>query len=83
MTNTATVITDELQNDVQENQQDVFINDKNYKILETAADYAGIFRANPHLFVEHYFNIHLKDFQKVLLWEMYHNDYGVYVASRG
>lgn len=65
------------------NVQEKFINEKNYKILETAAEYAGIFRANPHLFVEHFFNIQLKDFQKVLLWEMYHNDYGVYVASRG
>lgn len=67
----------------QESEQTVFINEKNLKILETAAEYAGIFRANPHLFVEHYFNIHLKDFQKILLWEMYHNDYGMYVASRG
>ena len=65
------------------NVQEKFINEKKYKILETAAEYAGIFRANPHLFVEHFFNIQLKDFQKVLLWEMYHNDYGVYVASRG
>ena len=85
MVNTVTMIeTDELYNDIQINEtQEVFISEKNLKILETAADFAGIFRANPHLFVEHYFNIQLKDFQKVLLWEMYHNDYGVYVASRG
>lgn len=74
---------EDVYDEYQESEQTVFINEKNLKILETAADFAGIFRANPHLFVEHYFNIQLKDFQKVLLWEMYHNDYGVYVASRG
>lgn len=74
---------EDVYDEYQESEQTVFINEKNLKILETAAEYAGIFRANPHLFVEHYFNIHLKDFQKILLWEMYHNDYGMYVASRG
>lgn len=76
-------IYEDVYDDYQENEQVVFISEKNLKILETAAEYAGIFRANPHLFVEHYFNIHLKDFQKILLWEMYNNDYGMYVASRG
>lgn len=83
MSNTAVIDINEVDTNKKEKTQEAFINEKNYKILETAADYAGIFRENPHLFVEYYLNIHLKDFQKVLLWEMFHNDYGIYVASRG
>ena len=62
MLNTIDVDIKETQSD-DNNVQEKLIKKKNYKILETAAEYAGI--------------------QKVLLWEMYHNDYGVYVASRG
>lgn len=61
----------------------VGINEEYYKVLELAAEFAGIFRANPHYFVKYYLNIELKDFQKILLWEMFNNDYGMYVASRG
>lgn len=69
---------------LQENNGDVVsINEEYYEVLKTAAEFAGIFRANPHYFVKYYFNIDLKDFQKVILWEMFNNDYGMYIASRG
>lgn len=61
----------------------VGINEEYYKVLEIAAEFAGIFRANPHYFVKYYLNIKLKDFQKVILWEMFNNNYGMYIASRG
>ena len=61
----------------------VTISKEYFKFLEKAAEFGGIFRENPHLFVEYYLNIKLKDFQKVLLWEMVHNNYGLYIASRG
>ncbi len=61
----------------------VGINEEYYKVLEIAAEFAGIFRANPHYFVKYYLNIELKDFQKVILWEMFNNNYGMYIASRG
>ena len=67
----------------QYDNQDSVINEEYYKILEKAAEFAGIFRANPHLFAQYYLNITLKDFQKVILWEMFNNDYGMYISSRG
>lgn len=69
---------------IQDNDESVVgINEEYYKVLELVAEFAGIFRANPHYFVKYYLNIELKDFQKILLWEMFNNDYGMYVASRG
>jgi len=69
---------------LQENNDNVVsINEEYYEVLKIAAEFAGIFRANPHYFVKYYFNIDLKDFQKVILWEMFNNDYGMYIASRG
>lgn len=59
------------------------INEEYYQVLELAVEFAGIFRANPHYFVKYYLNIELKDFQKVILWEMFNNNYGMYIASRG
>lgn len=65
------------------NEGVVGINEEYYKVLELAAEFAGIFRANPHYFVKYYLNIELRDFQKVILWEMFNNNYGMYIASRG
>lgn len=59
------------------------INEEYYQVAEIAAEFAGIFRANPHYFVKYYLNIELKNFQKVILWEMFNNNYGMYIASRG
>lgn len=66
-----------------EKYKTIQINDKYLEFLKKVAKFVGIFRENPHLFVKHYLNINLKDFQKVLLWEFVHNNYSLYIASRG
>lgn len=66
-----------------EKYKTIQINDKYLEFLKKVAKFVGIFRENPHLFVKYYLNINLKDFQKVLLWEFVHNNYSLYIASRG
>lgn len=70
-------------NNLIEKYKTIQINDKYLEFLKKVAKFVGIFRENPHLFVKHYLNINLKDFQKVLLWEFVHNNYSLYIASRG
>ena len=57
--------------------------DKAQKIMETVAWRAGFYRANPHRFVEEVLEIHLKLFQKILLYVMMHYNYIMYLAARG
>lgn len=57
--------------------------DKERKIMETVAWRAGFYRANPQRFVEEVLEIHLKLFQKILLWVMMHYNYFMYLAARG
>ena len=44
--------------------------DKEQKIMETVAWRAAYYRANPHRYVEEVLGIHLKLFQKILIWAM-------------
>lgn len=57
--------------------------EKSQKTMETVAWRAGYYRENPHRFVEEVLGIHLKLFQKILLWAMMHYVYFMYLASRG
>lgn len=57
--------------------------DKERKIMETVAWRAGYYRANPHRFVSEVLGIHLKLFQKILLWAMMQYNYVMYLAARG
>lgn len=57
--------------------------DKAQRIMETVAWRAGFYRANPHRFVEEVLEIHLKTFQKILLYAMMHYNYIMYLAARG
>lgn len=57
--------------------------EKSQKIMETVAWRAGYYRANPHRFVEEVLGIHLKTFQKILLWAMNYYYYVMYLAARG
>lgn len=57
--------------------------DKEQRIMETIAWRAGYYRANPHRFCEEVLGIHLKLFQKILLWVMMHYNYTMYLAARG
>ena len=57
--------------------------DKEQKIMETVAWRAGYYRANPQRFVSEVLGIHLKLFQKILIWAMMHFNFTMYLASRG
>lgn len=57
--------------------------DKEQKIMETVAWRAAYYRANPHRFVEEVLGIHLKLFQKILLWAMMQYNYFMFIAARG
>lgn len=58
-------------------------NEKSERIMNGIAAWCSFYRSNPHRFVKDYLNIDLKLFQKVLLYEMMHNNYFMYIASRG
>ena len=58
-------------------------NEKSERIMNGIAAWASFYRSNPHRFVKDYLNINLKLFQKILLYEMMHNNYFMYIASRG
>ena len=57
--------------------------DKEQKIMETVAWRAGYYRANPQRFVEEVLGIHLKLFQKILIWAMMQYYYFMFIAARG
>lgn len=53
------------------------------RILEVIAERASIYRANPQKFVAELLNIHLKTFQKILIYAMMKYDYFYFIAARG
>jgi len=57
--------------------------DKEQKIMETVAERAAYYRANPHRFAEECLNIKLKWFQCILLWAMMQYNYFAFIAARG
>ncbi len=57
--------------------------DKEQKIMETVAQRASYYRANPQRFVSEVLGITLKLFQKILLWCMMHYNFTMYLAARG
>lgn len=57
--------------------------DKEQRIMETVAWRAGYYRANPQRFVSEVLGIHLKLFQKILIWAMMHFNFAMYLAARG
>lgn len=59
------------------------INEKSERIMQGIAVWASFYRSNPHRFVKDYLNVELKLFQKILLYQMMHNNYFMYLASRG
>ena len=58
-------------------------NDKAKRMMQGVATWCSFYRANPHRFASDYLNIHLKLFQKILLFLMFWNNYFIYIASRG
>ena len=57
--------------------------DKERKIMNIIAWKAGYYRSNPHRYVEEVLGIHLKLFQKILIWAMMHYHYFMFIAARG
>ena len=58
-------------------------NEKTEKIMNGIAYWGAYYRKNPHRFCKDYLNVHLKLFQKILLYTMMTNNYFMYCASRG
>ena len=58
-------------------------NDKAERIMNGVATWCSYYRANPQRFCEDYLNIHLKLFQKILIYMMMWSNYFMYLASRG
>lgn len=57
--------------------------EKHERIMNGVAAWTSFYRANPHRFCADYLNIHLRLFQKILLYAMIHNHYIMYLAARG
>ena len=57
--------------------------EKSERIMNGVAAWTAFYRENPHRFVKDYLNINLKWFQKILIYQMVHNDNTLYIASRG
>lgn len=53
------------------------------RIMNTVAWRCAFYRANPQRFVADYLGIHLKWFQKILVWAVFHYEYFMFLASRG
>lgn len=53
------------------------------KTMYTVIRRASYYRANPHRFVEELMGIHLKLFQKILIYAMMTYDYFYFIAARG
>jgi len=58
-------------------------NEKSEKIMNGVAYWGAFYRNNPQRFCKDYLNIHLKLFQKILLYAMMANNYFMFCASRG
>lgn len=58
-------------------------NDKVERMMAGIGVWCSYYRANPHRFCEDYLNIHLKLFQKILIFLMNWSNYFMYIASRG
>lgn len=56
---------------------------KTEQLMNIIAERASYYRANPHRFVEEFLGIHLKLFQKILIYAMMVYDYFFFIAARG
>lgn len=63
--------------------EDQIKQEKTSLVMNTVAKRAAYYRANPHRFAEEVLELHLKLFQKILLFMMFQNYFFMYIASRG
>lgn len=64
------------------NIQEVY-KEKSERLMDGIAYWASFYRKNPQRFVSEYLNIHLKLFQKILIYMMIVSTNFMYIASRG
>lgn len=57
--------------------------DKRRRIMDGVDAWASFYRANPQRFAEDYLGLHLRLFQKILLFMMNVSDFFCYIAARG
>ena len=57
--------------------------EKSERLMNGVAYWAAFYRKNPQRLCSDYLNVHLKLFQKILLYAMMSNNYFMYLASRG
>ena len=57
--------------------------EKSERLMNGVAYWAAFYRKNPQRLCKDYLNVHLKLFQKILLYAMMYNNYFMYLASRG
>lgn len=57
--------------------------DKERKTMNIIAWKASYYRSNPHRYVEEVLGIHLKLFQKIIIWAMMQYNYFMFIAARG
>lgn len=69
--------------EIKKKSQQEVLQDKADRIMNGIDLWTGFYRNNPHRFAKDYLNVVLKPFQQILLYEMMHNNYSLYVASRG
>lgn len=53
------------------------------RVMDTVAERASFYRANPHRFAADYLGLELKLFQQIIIYMMMMNDNFMYLASRG
>lgn len=58
-------------------------NEKAERLMNGVAYWGQFYRNNPQRFCRDFMNVHLKLFQKILLYGMMHNNYFMFCASRG
>ena len=56
---------------------------KSQRLMNGVALWAAFYKENPHRFAKDYLNIFLKPFQQLIIWEMFHNNYSMFMAARG
>lgn len=51
--------------------------------LDNVSEWSSFYRCYPFIFAEDFLGIKLKPFQKIILYQMFHNDYNMFLAARG
>jgi len=56
---------------------------KSQRLMNGVALWASFYKENPHRFASEYLNIHLRPWQQLVIWGMFHNNYSMFMAARG